>query len=174
MESQIMEKNLEEELKTWISGFKKIVILGIGNPIRKDDYVGVAIAKLLKEKNLLNTLILECETVPESFTSIIKEAKPTHVLMIDAANLNATPGFAKMISIDEINGFSLSTHDLPLSLLAKFIVYETKAKVALLGIQPKTLDFGEGLTNELSEASKKIAKIIEKVLIEEGFNQKLF
>jgi hydrogenase 3 maturation protease len=166
-----MEKNLEEELRVWVSGFKKIVILGIGNSIRKDDYVGVAIAKLLKEKNLSNILVLECETVPESFTSIIKEAKPTHVLMVDAANLNATPGFAKMISIDEINDFSLSTHDLPLSLLAKFIAYETKAKVALLGIQPKTLEFGEGLTSELSEASEKIAKIIEKVLIEGVFNQ---
>jgi len=166
-----MEKNLEEELRVWVSGFKKIVILGIGNSIRKDDYVGVAVAKLLKEKNLSNILVLECETVPESFTSIIKEAKPTHVLMVDAANLNATPGFAKMISIDEINDFSLSTHDLPLSLLAKFIAYETKAKVALLGIQPKTLEFGEGLTSELSEASEKIAKIIEKVLIEEVFNQ---
>jgi len=166
-----MEKNLEEELRVWVSGFKKIVILGIGNSIRKDDYVGVAVAKLLKEKNLSNILVLECETVPESFTSIIKEAKPTHVLMVDAANLNTTPGFAKMISIDEINDFSLSTHDLPLSLLAKFIAYETKAKVALLGIQPKTLEFGEGLTSELSEASEKIAKIIEKVLIEEVFNQ---
>ncbi|MEM2576613.1 MAG: hypothetical protein QW476_01555 [Candidatus Bathyarchaeia archaeon] len=53
-----MDENLEKELKSWISGFKKIVILGIGNPIRRDDYIGVAVAKLLKEKNLPNVLIL--------------------------------------------------------------------------------------------------------------------
>ncbi|MBS7657584.1 MAG: hydrogenase maturation peptidase HycI [Candidatus Bathyarchaeia archaeon] len=161
-----MDENLEKELKSWISGFKKIVILGIGNPIRRDDYIGVAVAKLLKEKNLPNVLILECETVPESFTNVIKDVKPTHVLMIDAANLNATPGFAKIIDINEIEYFSFSTHDLPLSLLAKFIAYETNAKIALLGIQPKSLDFGEGLTSELVKASEEIAKTIEKVLIQ--------
>jgi len=159
-------KNLEEELKSWVSRFKKIVILGIGSSIRRDDYVGVIIAKILKEKKLPKTLVLECETVPESFTSVVKEAKPSHVLMIDAANLGVKPGFARIIGINEINDFSLSTHDLPLSLLAKFIAYETNAKVALLGIQPKSLDFGEGLTSELIKASEEIAKIIEKVLIE--------
>ncbi len=161
-----IEKDLEEKLRLWSLGFKKMIILGIGNSIRMDDYVGVFIAKLLKARQLPNILVLECETVPESFTSVIKEANPTHVLMIDAANLNATPGFVRMISMEEIDDFSLSTHDLPLSLLAKFIAYETNAKVALLGVQPKNLEFGEGLTNELIKASEKIAKLIEKIIRE--------
>ncbi|MBS7655492.1 hydrogenase maturation peptidase HycI [Candidatus Bathyarchaeota archaeon] len=166
-----MKENLEKELNSWASGFKKMVVLGIGSSIRKDDYVGVVIAKLLKERNLPKTLVLECETVPESFTSVVKEAEPSHVLMIDAANLGVEPGSARIIGINEINNFSLSTHDLPLSLLAKFIAYETNAKVALLGIQPKSLDFGEGLTSELAKASEEITKTIEKVLIKASFNE---
>jgi hydrogenase 3 maturation protease len=166
-----MKKELERDLKKWAAGFKKMVVLGIGSSIRKDDYVGMVIAKLLKERRLPKTLILECETAPESFTSVVKDAKPTHVLMIDAANLGAEPGFARIIEINEIDEFSLSTHDLPLSLLAKFIIYEANAKVALLGIQPKSLDFGEGLTSELAKASEKIAEIIEKVLIKSSFKE---
>ncbi len=60
-----MAENLEKDLKNWLVNAKKIVIVGIGNPIRKDDYVGLKIVENLKGKLPEKVLLLEAETVPE-------------------------------------------------------------------------------------------------------------
>ena len=41
---------IENELRSWLSYSKKIVIAGIGNPIRSDDYVGLKIVQDLQGK----------------------------------------------------------------------------------------------------------------------------
>jgi len=38
------------QLKEWLNNANRVVIAGIGNPIRSDDYVGTKIAKQLEGK----------------------------------------------------------------------------------------------------------------------------
>ena len=64
-----------------------IVVAGIGNAIRCDDYVGVRVVEGLEGKTSLAVHLIECETVPESFVDEIVSIHPTHVLLIDAALL---------------------------------------------------------------------------------------
>jgi len=63
-------------------------VLGIGNPLRGDDAVGLRIIQNLMGKVPDDVLLLECEMVPENYLSKIEQFKPTHVLMVDAAQLN--------------------------------------------------------------------------------------
>jgi len=35
--------NVQKELKKWLSDAKRVVVAGIGNPLRMDDFVGVKI-----------------------------------------------------------------------------------------------------------------------------------
>ena len=86
-----MAENLEKDLKNWLVNAKKIVIVGIGNPIRKDDYVGLKIVENLKGKLSEKVLLLEAETVPENYLLDIEEFSPTHVILIDAAFLGLMP-----------------------------------------------------------------------------------
>jgi len=141
-------------------------VLGIGNPLRGDDAIGLKVIQNLLGKVPENVLLLECEMVPENYLSKIEEFKPTHVLMIDAAHLNREAGASRLISIEEIAGTALSTHTLPLSFLAEIIKQNVGADVALLGIQPESIEFKEGLSPHLQEASRRIADLIVKVVKE--------
>ena len=41
-----MAEKIGKELENWFTDVKKVVIAGIGNPIRSDDYVGLRIVRL--------------------------------------------------------------------------------------------------------------------------------
>ncbi len=154
----------EESLRTWLSGAKKVVIAGVGSSLRRDDFVGVQIVKNLRNKVSGNVYLFECETVPESFLEPISNFKPTHVLIIDAALLNLKPGASRLVKPEEIAGVLVSTHILPLSLFAEYLTETTGAKVALLAIQPKETDFGEGLTEELKKTVMELTDLLIKIL----------
>ena len=155
---------LRDQIGAWLRGCERVAVLGVGNPMRGDDAVGVEIVKLLKGRVPRKVKLLECQTVPENFMREIRLFNPTHVLMIDAAQLEAEPGEARLVTPDEILGMTLSTHQIPLSILAEVIENIVNAKVMILGVQPKSIEFREELTPELQEASERIANILIKSL----------
>ena len=157
-------ENLEIELKEWLVGATKIAIIGIGNELKKDDFVGSFIARKLKNAAFSKrVLILDCGTVPESYTDKIIEFNPSHILVIDAAHLGMRPNNFKLVDFEKVHGLTISTHNLPLSLFAKYLEKTTGAKTALLGIQPSNIEFEMGLTKELSETAEEISKAIIKI-----------
>ena len=149
------------ELERWLSDAEKVVVAGIGNPIRMDDFVGVKIIQDLRGKVSEKVYLLECETVPESFIQQIIDFNPTHVLLIDAAILGLKPGEAKLVKPEELTVFpAYSTHMLPLRVFCEQLSQMISVKIALLLIEPKKADFGEGLTPEVQVAAKEITKIL--------------
>jgi len=157
---------LHNQLSAWLKNYQRLAVLGIGNPLKGDDAVGLSVIQNLSGKVPENVLLLECEVVPENYLSQIEEFKPTHVLMIDAAQINGEAGASRLISIEEIAGVTLSTHTLPLSFVAEIIKQNTGADVILLGIQPESIEFREGLSPKLQEATRRIADLIIKVIKE--------
>lgn len=151
--------SLEEELRAWLKGAGKVVVAGIGNGIRRDDFVGVKVAQDLAGKVSKNVHLIECETVPESFVDEIIEISPSHVLLVDAALLGLPPGTAHLYDVEEVvNSTSISTHTLPLRVFCEYVFTLTGAKIALLLIEPKYTDFGEGMSEELEKATYRIVK----------------
>lgn len=159
------QSEVYRQLKDWLNGAERVVLAGIGNPIRSDDYVGTKIAKQLEGKLSKNVQLIECETVPESFILEIEEFKPSHVLLIDAAMLNLEAGEARLVVPEHVAGFSaVSSHMLPLRVFSDYIKESTGAKVALLLIQPKNVEFGETMTGELEAAAKQIEGLLVDLL----------
>lgn len=160
-----VEYDLKKKLNRWLKNSKDVVIAGIGNPIRTDDFVGVKIVQELKNKVSDRITLYECETVPESFLEPIMELNPTHVLLIDAAHLGVEPGKIRFVKPEKIINFSpITSHTLPLRVFCEFIKKTTKAKIALLLIEPKNTDFGEELSLEVQEALVKIVNSLLKLL----------
>ena len=157
--------DLQKELETWLASHGKVVIAGIGNPIRSDDFVGVKIVQDLQGKLSRNVCLIECETVPESFMDEIVQLKPSHVLLIDAAVMGLKPGEVRLFDAEKVASFpAISTHMLPLRVFCEYITQLTGAKIALLLIEPGNTEFGEGLTPEVQEASEKITQTLLKFL----------
>jgi hydrogenase 3 maturation protease len=156
-----MSEVIERELKEWFSGSKKIVIAGIGNPIRSDDYVGLKIVESLREKVSENVLLLECETVPESYLLDIEKFNPTHVLLIDAAYLGLKPGETSLVDAEAIAGFSaVSSHVLPLRIFCEYVAQSTGARVALLLVEPVTMEFGEVLSAQIAVVAERLERVL--------------
>jgi len=166
-DSKNKKNGIEVDLKNWLSNAQKVVIAGIGNPLRKDDFVGVEIVRNLQNKVSKSVYMIECETVPESFIEPITEFKPTHILIIDAAMLNLKPGSSKLIEPSQMtNQPAISTHALPLRIFCEYLAKTTGANIALLVIQPKDTNFGEGLTTKLRETATNLTILLSKFLPE--------
>jgi hydrogenase 3 maturation protease len=163
--------DFREELKKWLANHGKIVVAGIGNPIRMDDFVGVKIVQDLQGKVPKNVHLIECETVPESFMDEIVQLKPSHVLLIDAAVMELKPGEVRLFDAEKVTSFpAISTHMLPLRVFCEYITQLAGAKIALLLIEPGNTAFGEGLTPEVQEAAEKITETLLKFFTVEPLN----
>ena len=107
--------DIESSLKDWFSGAEKVVVAGIGNPFRRDDFVGVKIVRSLKGKVSNHVYLIEAETIPESYMQQIVAFKPSHILLVDAGIINKPPGTAQLADHTQlIRKTSISTHTLPL------------------------------------------------------------
>ena len=157
--------NFKEELESWLADAKGIVIAGIGNPIRSDDFVGVKIVQDIQGKLPPEVHLIECETVPESFMDEILEIKPSHVLLIDAAVMGLEPGEVRLFDAEKVTSVpAISTHTLPIRVFCDYITQLSKAKIALLLVEPKNVEFGEALSREVEVAAQRIKAALLKLL----------
>jgi hydrogenase 3 maturation protease len=155
------EYNIQDALKKWFADAERVVVAGIGNPIRRDDFVGVKIVQDLEGKVSDKVNLLECETVPESFMQEIVDLKPSHVLLVDAAVLGLKLGETRLVFPKQVKDFpAITTHVLPLRIFCEYIIKMTETKIALLLIEPENTEFGEGLTPTVQAAAEKITKIL--------------
>lgn len=156
---------IKKKLQEWFSKATRVVIAGIGNPLRRDDMVGVLIVRNLQNHVSSSVYLIECETVPENFIEPIIKFKPSHMLVIDAAWLNLEPGASKLLSYEQLmEQHVVSTHALPLRIFCEYIAKTTGAKIALLAIQPKEASFGEGLTPQLRKTAENLTDLLKKIL----------
>lgn len=160
-----MADSVETDLREWLKDAKRVVLVGVGNPIREDDNVGLVILQGLQGKLSAEVLLLECEMVPEGYLLDIEEFKPTHVLLVDSAVLGREPGEADLVKVTEVTAFSaVSSHMLPLRLFCEYVEKSTGAKIRLLLVEPKCMDLGERLTPELQMAAGNITETLLRVL----------
>jgi hydrogenase 3 maturation protease len=156
-----MASDFKAEFIKWLVGAERIVIAGIGNPIRQDDYAGLKIVEDMRGKVSENVCLLECETVPESYLLDIEQFKPTHVLLIDTALLGLNPGQARLFDVQKISNFpTFTTHVLPLRIFCDYIKQTTGAKIGLLLIEPKSMEFGEGLSFEVKASAEELTRML--------------
>jgi hydrogenase 3 maturation protease len=153
--------DIESSLKEWFSGAERVVVAGIGNPFRRDDFVGVEVVRKLRNNVSKSVYLIEAGTVPESFMDPITKFKPTHILIIDAGIMNQKPGTAKLADPAQLmRKTSISTHTLPLRIFCDYLTETTAAKIALLIIQPQDASFGEGLTPKLRETATNLTNLL--------------
>ncbi len=136
----------------------RVAVLGIGNELSGDDAVGVVIARELRQRvdPRAGCLVLEGATAPENFTGTLRRFRPDLVLLVDAAHLADEPGTITWLDWQQTDGVSGSTHTLPPSVLAQFLVTELACRLALLVVQPAHLEFGRPLSPPVRRAADEV------------------
>jgi hydrogenase 3 maturation protease len=86
-------------------------------------------------------------------------------LLIDAAFLGSNPGDASLADAQKIAETSaVTTHLLPLRVFCEYVKQATGAKIALLLIEPMSMEFGEGLTVPVQATAERLTQVLLNVL----------
>jgi hydrogenase maturation protease len=153
---------------------KKIGIIGLGNPLRADDGIGLLLLQYLQEhkkKLSKNIEFVDGGTSGMSLLHLLEQYNS--VFLLDAVDFKGTPGEIKKFTIEEIknqkNEFFLSTHEPDILTVFSLLKELDKAPTHLLifGVQPKDISYRIGLSKELHQVlpilQKKILKEIQSI-----------
>jgi hydrogenase maturation protease len=147
---------------------KKFGVIGIGNPLRRDDGIGIILLEKIKEqkKELPNEVeFIDGGTGGMSLLHIF--ACFDSILIIDAVQMNTTPGTYKIFTADDIlinkNNFFISTHEHQLQQVIEMSKYlgEFPKDFFIFGIQPKDTSYSKNLTNDLQTKINILLKSLQ-------------
>jgi hydrogenase 3 maturation protease len=125
------------------------VLLGIGNPLRRDDGVGLWVAERMRGA--------DWEVIPagqsvENALGLVARLPPDLLVVVDAAEMGLPPGSVRRLSLDQSEQMLGSTHALPLLFLLG-TVRDAVGEIVLVGIQPADRSLGAGLTPAVQAAA---------------------
>jgi hydrogenase maturation protease len=147
---------------------RKIVIIGVGNLLLKDEGVGVHVVQELQKKGLPSVVEVHDGGVAgigllDFFPGASK------VLLIDAADMNRTAGTLVRFTPEEVAGKverpRFSAHDIGLLEVLELAraIDQSPPQVVIFGIQPKEISWGTELS---AEVQASIPGVMEAVLRE--------
>ena len=160
-------QNLKATLNRNLKGAKKVAVLGVGSSLRSDDAAGLLVAEELKNIKNPKLKVFFGSTAPENLTGEIIKYGPTHIIIVDCVDIDQKPGSILLVDPRIVDGVSFSTHMLPVKMIVDYFLESLKCEIIIIGIQPKSLEFGETVSGEVIKASKQIADVIRLILQEE-------
>jgi hydrogenase 3 maturation protease len=142
----------------------RVLVLGVGSELRSDDAAGVLVSAALARETLPGVHTLDGGSAPENCTAAIRHLAPSHLVIVDAANLSQAPGTIRVMECADIGSAGFGTHALPLSVLADYLQKEVGCRVTVIGIQPKSLEFGQTMSPEVSAAVAETVHALRECL----------
>jgi len=146
----------------------RIVVVGVGNLLLKDEGIGVHIVHALQQIDIPHDIkIIDGGTSPD-LPYYFKDTDK--LIIIDAMKGEGKPGTVYRFQPHDVNIESkgmVSVHELGLeqSLKMMRLTRSEPKEIVIIGIEPKEIDWGTELSVELQQ---KIPKIINIVLNEIG------
>ncbi|UCE91591.1 MAG: hydrogenase maturation protease [Methanobacteriota archaeon] len=142
---EALTKAIEE-----VIGNGPVYVLGLGYVDKADDGAGVLVANALK-KAFPDRSFSEHDGLEGIVLDISEKPCPGTVLFVDVGNIGEAPGSIEVVTMDEIKETEVSTHKVPVALMAAVLERSGKRVAAVL-IHPKSLEFRGDLSSEVSKA----------------------
>ncbi len=139
-----------------------VYVLGLGYADKADDGAGVLVAETLK-KPFPRFSFSEHDGVEGTVLDISEADGPATVFFVDAADLGAAPGTVEVVGREEIRETEISTHRVPVALMAA-ILESTGKRTCVVAIQPGTLEFRAAMSAEVSAAVKRVARAAMRLM----------
>jgi hydrogenase maturation protease len=142
----------------------RTIVLGIGNPLRGDDGIGVAIVEMLKELSLNSDDIAIVDTGISELDTLLWMQNYQRAFIIDAAEIGGEAGEWCCIQIDDIsfNSNALSKcrsfHNSSLedAIALGRVLGILPEEIFIYAIQPQMTQFSMGLSEPNSLAAKEV------------------
>jgi hydrogenase 3 maturation protease len=170
--------SLQEKLANFLAsggGATRVAVLAVGSRLRGDDVAGLLTAVHLKRQLALaqrrggktpETLVLSGDTAPENMTGQIKDFRPSHLIILDAADTGRQVGHIGLVDPAGLSSnLSATTHSLPIKMVIEYIDHYAPCQCTIVGIQPRSVHFGDPVTPAISAASRELAGILAQAFL---------
>lgn len=144
-----------------------IYIIGIGNEYRRDDGIGIHIARKIKKLNLPNIQV--SDNIKDAIELIELWKNKKYVIVIDAVSSSSDPGMIYRFDVSRkqlpAKYFRHSSHYFSVAEAVELSRKLTSlpARLIIYGIEGK--DFSEGL--QLSDEMQKVAEYVLDLILQE-------
>jgi hydrogenase 3 maturation protease len=156
----LFTESIKGDLRSWLTG--QVCVVGIGNRLRRDDGAGPHVIDSRRPQS--SGCWIDAGVAPENFLEPIARTDPDAILLIDAVNFGGPPGACRLIEPSATDMLAISTHAGSLSMLAKYLSSRTGARLLLVGIQPDSIDAGEGLSEPVASSVQALAAMLSDLL----------
>ena len=136
---------------------KKTLFVGIGNVLKSDDGVGVYISKNIQNRGNISSLTVEVSI--ENYIGKINKLKSELLILLDCMDFQKPAGYWNIIPVSGVNGHTTNTHNISLEKISELFY----SKAYILGIQPKSIKFGEYMSSEVKMAADGIVEQINRL-----------
>ena len=167
------ERVLESEPRArWEAELRRVLeddrtplhLVGMGNPLRRDDSVGLQIVSHLVSRigrrPRRNVAVHPPARMPERVFSKV-DCKSERVLIFDAVETGGKPGSVVLARLDDSRFGYFATHNVPTRLVPG--VAANPSNVYVGGVQPESLEIGEELSDSVRASARGIIAIVESV-----------
>ena len=140
----------------------RVCVLGVGNRTRGDDGAGSLVAERLAGRT--DALVIDAGAVPENYLEKVARWCPDSILIVDAVDFGGAPGDLRLLTPQAVGPAGLSSHALSLQMGADYLKARTKARLALLAIQPADLRLRAKLSEQVAQAVEQAVEILSAEL----------
>jgi hydrogenase maturation protease len=154
-----------------VSHSKRVVVVGVGNILLKDEGIGVHVARALQEMDIASpdgeAEVVDGGTSPDAFDAAEGADK---LIIVDAVQGGGEPGTVYRFRPDDVSAepkLLTSLHDLGLldSLRMMEILGSQPRETVIIGVEPAEVDWGLELTPALRQ---KLPEIVRRVMEEQS------
>jgi hydrogenase maturation protease len=147
-----------------------VLVIGLGNPLMRDEGVGLAVVQRLMERSERFPGVDFLEAGASLMGAMHRMAGRKKVLFVDCALMGAEPGTWRRFtpeqarSVKRLAGLSLHEGDLYSLLELSRRLGEFPEDVVIFGIEPAAIEMGEGLSDALRSRLMEYAQAVENEL----------
>ena len=151
------QEKASKEIVTRLAG-RRFGVIGVGNILRGDDGAGPEVIALLGGR--IEVPIVDASEVPENYGGWAAKQGLESVVFIDAVEFGGEPGEFRIIPLQNLMMSVSSTHNLSLHYVIRYLEEEWGGDAILVGIQPKSIELGEGLSAEVAAGVRALAEAL--------------
>ncbi len=132
------------------------VVVGVGSPLRGDDYVGPYVARRVRVARGI-----DAGTAPDAVVPVLRRMEPEEIVFVDAALMGLEPGEVRILEPEFLDEGPLTTHSIPMGMLME-LLGGLADRVTIIGVQPKTFEGYMRLSPPVRRAALELVRILDE------------
>ena len=141
---------------------KRFGVVGVGSVMRGDDGAGPEVVAELQRRGFKMPCVDAAE-VPENYGGWVPKQELEAVVFVDAVEFGGEPGECRVIPFEHLMISASNTHRMSLHYTVQYLRDQWEGDAILVGIQPKSMKLGEGLSREVGIGVDTMATIMLSV-----------